>query len=383
MGEIIYRPWYFARPVLAGKYFDMLLGGHGDPLALFAPRRVGKTSFLLNELASEAGKRGFVPIYIDVWQNRGDALSAINYALQESLDDLSVPANVAARRLKTSVKKVGIGGASLELGDEPTRRRPDEPALLIDWLLKSLIRTAPKPILLMFDKVQELAQVPGGEIAVSSLRAAITKSRDSVRVIFTGSSQEQLLELFSRSRAALYEGASLLQFPLLNREFTEFIVARAKLRYRKTIAVEKLYAAFERLHFQPRALLDLIFVYCTSDREDLAAILDDQWEALLDSSDFHSLWQGLKPLQQKICRRVALGQEFSSQTARLEYAVGAGRKGREVSPGTISSAIRQLKKLHLLARAQPGRGTYIIEDPLFAEWIRRTKVTDANRSGTG
>ena len=37
----------------------------------------------------------------------------------------------------------------------------------------------------------------------------MTESRNSVRVIFTGSNQDRLGELFSRSRAALYEGASV------------------------------------------------------------------------------------------------------------------------------------------------------------------------------
>jgi hypothetical protein len=48
-----------------------------------------------------------------------------------------------------------------------------------------------------------------GEAVVSALRSAITKSKSSVRVIFTGSNQDRLRELFSRSHAALYEGASL------------------------------------------------------------------------------------------------------------------------------------------------------------------------------
>ena len=377
MNELIYRPWYFERPTLARKYLDLLLGGHGDPLALFAPRRVGKTSFLLHELAGEAAGNGFAPVYIDVWQNRSDALSAINYALQEALDDLSVPSSTTGRRLKTAVKKVGIAGASLELGEEPARRRPAEPALLIDWLLKSLVREARKPVFLMFDEVQELAQVRGGEFVVAALRSAITKSRNSIRVIFTGSSQEQLLELFSRSRAALYEGASLVRFPLLDRQFIEFVASRVKQRYRTTVSVKELEAAFEKLHFQPRALLDLTFVYCASDHKSLASILNEQWEALLEGSDFDRLWKALKPLQQKICRRIALGQEYSSQAARLEYAGGKDRMAPEMSPGTVSSTIKQLQKAHLIARASSGRGTYLLEDPLFAEWIRRTKSRDA------
>ena len=371
MSEFIYRPWYFARPALAAKYLDLLLDGPGDPLALFAPRRVGKTSFLLNELGLAAKARGFLPIYIDVWQNRSDALSAINYALQESLDDLKVPASTAARRLKTVVKRIGIGGASLDLGEEPARRRPEEPALLLDWLVKSVVRAARQPALLMFDEIQELALLRDGETIVAALRSAITKSRNSVRVIFTGSSQEQLLELFSRSRAALYEGASLLQFPLLDRHFIAFIAARVKQRYRKTVALTELAAAFERLNFQPRALLDLIFVYCTTDDAKLGALLDAQWEALLDGSDFDRLWKTLKPLQQKICLRIAHGLEISSQEARLEYAREPGREGLPLSPGTISSTIRQLQNAHVIVRALSGRGTYLLEDPLLAEWLRR------------
>ena len=371
MSEFIYRPWYFARPALAAKYLDLLLDGPGDPLALFAPRRVGKTSFLLNELGLAATARGFLPIYIDVWQNRSDALSAINYALQESLDDLKVPASTAARRLKTVVKRIGIGGASLDLGEEPARRRPEEPALLLDWLVKGVVRAARQPALLMFDEIQELALLRDGETIVAALRSAITKSRNSVRVIFTGSSQEQLLELFSRSRAALYEGASLLQFPLLDRHFIAFIAVRVKQRYRKTVALTELAAAFERLNFQPRALLDLIFVYCTTDDAKLGALLDAQWEALLDGSDFDRLWKTLKPLQQKICLRIARGLEISSQEARLEYAREPGREGLPLSPGTISSTIRQLQNAHVIVRALSGRGNYLLEDPLFAEWLRR------------
>jgi uncharacterized protein len=371
MSELIYRPWYFPRPQLARKYLDLLMGGPGDPLALFAPRRIGKTSFLLNDLSREAERRGLASIYIDMWQNRGDALSAINYALQEALDDLTVPRSTTARRLKTTVRKLGVGGASLELGDEPTRHRPQEPALLVDWLLKEYLRAVRKPVLLMFDEIQELANARGGEIAVSALRSAVTKSRDRVRIIFTGSSQEQLLELFTKSRAALYEGASLAQFPSLDRAFVEFIAERAKQRYRKTVSVTELQNAFERLHFQPRALLDLVFVYCASEQKDLEAILDAQWQALLESSEFDSRWQALKPLHQALCRRIAFGQEFSSAEARREYSSRLGRKGQAISPGSVNSAIRQLLRSHLIARTPSGPQPYLVEDALFAEWIRR------------
>jgi len=369
MIELIYRQWYCARPALAQAYLRQLLEGPGDPIALFAPRRIGKTSFLLTELSTLARRRGLLPVYVDVWQNRADVPSAINYALQEAIDDLQVPSTTVGRRLKTTVRKVGFGGAALEFGDEPARHPPEEPPLRIDWLLRTLIRTARRPILLLFDEVQELAVAPSGETVVSALRSAITKSRDSVRVVFTGSSQEQLIELISRSRAALYEGASLVAFPPLGTEFIDFVAKRVKARFRRSIDIEELAAAFERLHHQPRALLDLVFLHASSDSGTLSALLNAQWEALLEGASFERTWANLKQLHQRLCQRIVRGLEVSSAEARRDYASGTGQ--REVSPGTVHSALRALLKSHVLARAGHGRGAYQIDDPLFAEWIRR------------
>lgn len=62
-------------------------------------------------------------MYIDVWQNRSDVLSAINYGLQEAIDDLDVPNSTVAKGLKTPVKKVAAGPVSLDFGDEPIVER--------------------------------------------------------------------------------------------------------------------------------------------------------------------------------------------------------------------------------------------------------------------
>jgi hypothetical protein len=109
MNELIYDQWHFPRPALPKSYLEMLTKGAGDPIALQCPRRWGKTTFLLNEMSEAATDAGFLCVYIDVWQNRSDVLGAINYGLQEAIDDLDVPKSVVAKRLKTTVKKVSAG----------------------------------------------------------------------------------------------------------------------------------------------------------------------------------------------------------------------------------------------------------------------------------
>lgn len=369
MIDLLYQEWYFPRPELAQRILTLLKAGSGDPVALVGERRIGKTSLILHELMPLAHKQGWLPVYADIYQHRADPLAAINYALQEALDDWGVTKSTLAKRLKTSVKKVGLAAASLEFGEEPARRRPDDPFLLIDWLIKTLVRTAKQPLLLIFDDVQELVTVANGENIVSAIRSAITKSKNNIRVVFTGSSQEKLLSLFSRSRAALYEGASTMAFPYLGEDFLGHMVQKAKERFKKRIDPSDLAHAYARLHHQPRALIDLMMLFASSEATSLIALLNERVAFQLTGAEFETLWRSLTALNQRICLRIAHGGDLTSLGARKAYAVGSDRL--EIPPGTVSSALRTLVNDHVLTKAPSGRSRYRLDDPLFAEWLRR------------
>lgn len=368
MNELIYDQWHFPRPQLARSYLDMLTKGAGDPIALQCPRRWGKTTFLLNEMSEVATDSGFLCVYIDVWQNRSDVLSAINYGLQEAIDDLEVPSSTVAKRLKTTVKKVAAGPVSLDFGDEPARRRPEAPHLLLDWLVKTLVRRARRPLLLLFDEIQEVAVSTDGENIVSALRAAITKSKKSVRVIFTGSNQERLHHLFSKSRAALYEGASIVPFPKLGRDFLSFVSQQAIRIFRQRITGEELSDAFERFQYQPRALIDLVFLYASGPTSSLADILNAKVEASLSAEIARPQFDALTPLQRQIAERLADGGDVSSIEARRIYANALKRK--TVSPGSINNALKALVQKHIVSKPPGSHGGYTFDDPAFREWLR-------------
>jgi hypothetical protein len=296
MNELIYNQWHFSRPALAKSYLEMLTKGAGDPIALQCPRRWGKTTFLLNEMSEAATDAGFLCVYIDVWQNRSDVLGAINYGLQEAIDDLDVPKSVVGKRLKTTVKRVSAGPVALDFGDEPTRRRPESPHFLVDWLLKSLTRLARRPVMLLFDEIQEVAVSSDAENIVSALRAAITKSKKSVRVIFTGSNQERLHDLFAKSRAALYEGASIVAFPRLGDDFLTFVSQQAVRIFRRRITEGELRDAFERFQYQPRALVDLVFLFASGSRSSFSDILSTRVEGMLNAEIAQPQFDALTPL---------------------------------------------------------------------------------------
>lgn len=369
MNNLIYEQWHFPRPKLVDSYLAMLLDGPGDPIALQSPRRWGKTTFLLTEISPAASRAGFLPVYIDVWQNRSDVLSAINYGLQEAIDDLDVPKTTVGKRMRTKVTKVGLATMAIELGEEPARKRPESAYLLVDWLLRTLVRKSKKPVLLLFDEIQELAVTKDNEAVVSALRAAITKSKKSVRVIFTGSNQDRISELFSRSRAALYEGASILSFPALGIEFLEFVSAHAQKSFRRRIPISELAVAFERFQYQPRALIDLVFLYVSGDKPYFRDVLDARIESLLASDLFQPILDRMTPLQRQICRRLAAGGDVSSLDARNAYSRALTKDS--VSPGSISDGLRSLVDMHVLTKPAGSHGGYTFDDPMLREWISR------------
>jgi uncharacterized protein len=149
--------WYFARPALAEAQLASLNIGTGDPVALIGDRRIGKTTFLLKDLLPAAQSKGYQTIYIDLWANKSNLLSAVSTPLELSLEQVTLPASKLMRALKTPIKKLGAAGASLELGDKLEQKRPNDPLLALAWLLKQIHKQGKKPLLLVFDEAQEFA----------------------------------------------------------------------------------------------------------------------------------------------------------------------------------------------------------------------------------
>src|ERR1700712_6064200 len=108
------QAWHYARTPLATTLGDRLLAH--ERIAMFGPRQTGKTTLLRDELIPYVQARGAVAVYIDCWMDMDDPLQGINYALQKALDGLSVKPRGARRTGSTPVKRLGVMGASIDLG---------------------------------------------------------------------------------------------------------------------------------------------------------------------------------------------------------------------------------------------------------------------------
>src|SRR5580704_16502030 len=97
-------PWHFARPDLARKYLQTFRIGLISAQALFAPRRMGKSEFLEQDLIPGARKSGLLTAYLNLWEAREHPRGALVSALARAGSPRGLSALI--KKLKTPLKKV-------------------------------------------------------------------------------------------------------------------------------------------------------------------------------------------------------------------------------------------------------------------------------------
>lgn len=356
------------RPALAAGCLALVDAQPGRPLAMFAPRRVGKTWFLDHDLAPAARAAGRLPVYADLWLQKAAPLEAINHALEEALDDALVPAGRVGKAAQTGVRSLGLLGAQLQLADAPARRAlPTDPALRLDSLVQRLHAAAGRPILLMLDEVQALAD--GGaqaEARIAALRAVLHQRRAVLQAVFTGSSQEDMARLLSTVGAPMYQFAQLMDFPVLGDDYLLRLAAHfAGVHPGKQLALEALQRVFARIGHKPGLMRDLVQWASAEGLTDLDAVVAHYLQDARQVAGFNALLQPLGGLERALLLALAqgrapLGRDTQQWLARVQ--------AEPPTPAKVRAAIERLRRAGLVARAG-ARGT-AIDDPLLADYLR-------------
>jgi hypothetical protein len=361
--------WRFSRPALAAHYFGLLARGTGGRLALFGPRRTGKTSLICREIVPLAERAGMVPVYCDCWQDRLDPLGSINFALASAIEAIEVPTSRTRRRLQTEVKKLGAAGFSIEFGSEPKGQPPDSPFFKVDWLLGSLIARAKRPVFLVIDEVQGIGEHKEGERIAGALRTALTRHERAVRVLFTGSSETQLIRMFAQARATLYQFAASIPYEPLDADFVNHVTRRFTEATRRQLDEARGLQIMRLLGNQPEAYLSVVQVpLARADRS-----LDEGLESLLASNaatPWAQYWRQSTLLQQAVL--VAAGTELQLTSDAGRRQIGQLMSVATVGHSSVLRAVNALRGRGLIERSTlSSKAVYALTDPVFALWIRR------------
>lgn len=361
-------PWHFSRPRLAQAYLDAFELGLSSARGLFARRRMGKTEFLRKDLLPAAVARGYLVAYTNLWDNRGSPEAALVAALGDALAPQGVKAVI--RKLRNPVHKVKAsaklpggteGSLEAELAD-PARDR----TLALRDMLKALDKQK-KPLLLVIDEAQVLAREAHADFA-HALRAALDIRKDRVKVIFAGSSETTLREMFARASEPFYNWAPLEPFPLLEDEFVAFTVERMNSLIRHVMTLKQGKLAFEAVHRTPEFFKRFVERYMLFQTLGVDAALSHTKASVFSDEQFERQWSAMLPADRAVVTLLARGE------ADLLYGVAGLERltamlGKPATKNTAGHALRRLQDNNTVTRL--FHGEYRIEDEVFAEWIRR------------
>ena len=309
--------WHYPRPDLVAHYLKILQSGVSSHLALIAPRRKGKTAFLLQDLVPAARKRNFIPVYASLWQNTSAPHEGIEQALKETLSSLS-EGNLLTKLLRAKIRKTSIsndilGRMEVEFADNPMPATATEITRL-DALLSELQKKAKKKtVLLLIDEVQHLATSEKFDPLTHALRTMLDKRQGKVKAIFTGSSRHYMYLLFHESQSPFYHFVEPVPFPDMDEGFVDFIQRTLQKRFQITTSRKALWSAFVAVDHSPYWMMKMVSYMIT-----FATTLPNarhHVEAMMEATEnFGEVARSLKPLDKlvfiELCEH---GNPFSKQ----------------------------------------------------------------------
>ncbi len=361
-------PWHFARSDLARAYLDAFDLKLSSARGLFARRRMGKTEFLRRDLLPAAIERGYLVAYTNLWDSRSAPDTALLAALSDALEPQGIKAVLAnlgrpVKRVRASAAIPGVEGSlEAELAAPST-----DSATALREILKQLDRQK-KPLLLAIDEAQVLARATHSDFA-HSLRAALDVRKLRIKVIFAGSSETTLREMFARASEPFYNWATLEPFPLLGDEFVSFTVKLMNSMIKKKLTMEEGRQAFDELHRTPEFFKRFVERYVLYQPQGMQAALAHTKASVFSDEHFLKQWTEMNPADRAVVTLLARG-EVDIHGAQSLAALSSGL-GKPATKNTVAHALRRLQVNNVVTRL--GVGHYRVEDEAFADWVRRRK----------
>ncbi|KND59503.1 hypothetical protein BVER_01378 [Candidatus Burkholderia verschuerenii] len=231
---------------------------------LSGPRRIGKTTFVRQDLMPALQKHGAIVVYADLWsQAQANPADLVITAVQQTVKDLQTPASDLFGRVARQLKRVSsidVGGAGFKFGFKLDQiGKPVGPTLAT--VFTELVEKTRTNVVLIIDEIQHaLGTATGNELllALKAARDAVNLSPDmpgKLYIIGTGSHRAQVQEMVLRGNQA-FQGAWSQPFPLLGKDYVADVLAQTREQLgARSPTLPAAVHAFQELGSRPEELL--------------------------------------------------------------------------------------------------------------------------------
>lgn len=382
--SIIYK-----RPALAKQMADQLLHpgvldeGLRSGLFLSGLRRIGKTTFLRNDLIPALEAEGAIVIYVDLWSDtQRSPATLILTAVRNKLAELASAPSTLAKKLR-HVSGADIAAFGFKFGFKLDKLgEPGGPTLA--QALMEIVDQAKTDVVLVVDEVQHAITSEDGNnllLALKAARDAINPRPDTPgHFIFLGTGSHRALvgELTARRNQA-FTGATSVAYPVLDRDYVEHLLERlAEEGMAGLPSPDAAVAAFQTLGNRPeeliKALRQLRHLPEGSNPDEYLPVIANTLRSTATDLELMKLEQ-LGGVATAIFDRIAAADAdvkgLFSADAAADYAKEVGR---EVKVEEIQPLVNELLATNLIMRK--GHGLYGITDPFVQEIWRERKAIE-------
>jgi uncharacterized protein len=359
-----FNPFVFSRAlapseaILRRREVDDLLakvlGGHN--VALYGPRRTGKTS-LLHQLCDVGSKQRLHVVQVDL----SDVLSAADVTIRLEQAFRALPGG--ARRIVG--RELGTLGITTPLGGVTAGRRDRglEPLATVHALLNLPSRLAhdtKKRVLIVLDEFQALIDLEG----MAGVFRSHLQHDQNVACVFCGSEPTLLRKLFEDRARPFYGQALPVPIPGLDfRAAHDFVVSRFRESGKDCGEVVPTLLELSDLH--PQRLMLLAYMLWEQTRRYPATMTELRLahDAAMRAADqeLRILWDGLSVNERRVL--VAISSGLTPYQAEARALAGIR------NPSSAQKPTDALLKRSILIKDERER--FAIVDPLLARWVRR------------
>ena len=222
-------------------------------------------------------------------------------------------------------------------------------------------------LVLVIDEAQVLAYEENSHFA-HALRAALDIRKDTIKVIFAGSSETTLRRMFGVASEPFYNWAPLEPFELLGQGFVAAMVERVNKISKFPLSLADALDSFEKLKNTPEFFRRYIEYYLSNPEDGSKAALEYTQNKVFSDKNFQRQWDSLLPADKVILSMIAHRiTDLYGHIAMKKIGDTLGI-ANNINKNTTQNALRRLSNKNLITKVEYG--IYQFEDEAFADWIK-------------
>ncbi|MBT9599037.1 MAG: ATP-binding protein [Vitreoscilla sp.] len=389
----------FSRRDMAAQMASRILSpgvldeGLRSGLFLSGMRRIGKTTFLLNDLIPELEQRQAIVIYVDLWSDLATSpASLVHDAIKRTLAELASPASGLLKRLK-NLRAADLTVLGFKFGFK-LEAVGEQGGPTLAQVLTEVVDQAKTDVVLIVDEVQQAMSSEEGQNLLLALKAA----RDAINArpdapghfifIGTGSHRALVQELTSR-RTQAFAGATSVAYPLLGEDYVEHLLNRLGAEGVKRLpSAAVAWEAFKTLGHRPEEMLKALRVTQQqvssltqtgragdADPDKILPVVAATLRATAADIELARLDE-MGPLAKAVFERIAADSAGSKGVFSGEAAQAYAKAiGRDVKVEEVQPVVNALLAANLVIRQ--AHGVYAVADPQVQQMWQEKRALEA------